>query len=525
MNDYFDEIEQSLAAIVRRRRHLPWYLRLRSMVATRPVLALLAVLVVATPAVAAATNWFGIGQPDRLPAGSPTQFIGRALPGTGQLLAMRVADPQGGPPWALRMVRTTRGDVCLQLGRAEHSRLGSLGVDDAWHDDHLFHPFPNTAVGDVCGTTDARGHGFVNTAETGVVASANPIFGAERPEGAGCRAAPTGPSQRPLCPKGSLRIVFMGLLGPDATSITYQRPDGAMASERTSGPDGAYLLVFRDDTAACRLVIDGQFSSGSSCNVEQYRSGAGTSPGPASAVKAISYRDGHTCHLMMPAGLYRAYRALTAQIQRQDDSPATARRLIAQLGHRHHLPPGWQLKYMTGTICPPVGYQAQTAKQITAAEVATHINVKTITGTRWCSRRGRYRPNVFDWIACDHAVPAGYQRISMISNQTHTPGVLADMSLTARQPVTSSRSSYNFFIQNPSGCGSSGSGGKLGFGNIHVGQKLRFQDFEDYRCKGTYQGVVSYTQNAGPAGPQAGVPSLAGQHGSINVGHFHFSVQ
>jgi hypothetical protein len=136
---------------------------------TRTLAVVLAVLVVAAPAVGAVTNWFGLGAPDRFPSQSATLDAGRALPATSELLPLRVPDPQGGPPWGLRIAHTTRGDTCIQLGRVEDGKLGSLGIDYAWNDDHLFHPFPNTSEGDDCGTTDAAGDGFLNVAYTGVV--------------------------------------------------------------------------------------------------------------------------------------------------------------------------------------------------------------------------------------------------------------------------------------------------------------------------------------------------------------------
>ncbi len=53
-------------------------------------------------------------------------------------------------------------------------------------------------------------------------------------------------------------------------------------------------------------------------------------------------------------------------------------------------------------------------------------------------------------------LPKGYQRSDMIQGAPTNPRVLADISLIARQPVTSSNSWYEFFITDPHGCQSGG---------------------------------------------------------------------
>ena len=50
-------------------------------------------------------------------APTPTAGYGAAKPATATLLPLHVADPAGGLPWGLRTVRTSRDDVCLQVGR------------------------------------------------------------------------------------------------------------------------------------------------------------------------------------------------------------------------------------------------------------------------------------------------------------------------------------------------------------------------------------------------------------------------
>src|SRR4051812_29348063 len=66
--------------------------------------------------------------------------IGVPVGATARLLDLRVPDPAGGPHWGLRMVTTSRGLGCLQLGRVVGGELGVLGQDGIENDDGRFHP-------------------------------------------------------------------------------------------------------------------------------------------------------------------------------------------------------------------------------------------------------------------------------------------------------------------------------------------------------------------------------------------------
>jgi type II secretory pathway pseudopilin PulG len=86
------------------------------------VLVAAALLLLALTAVAlAATGVIGSGEPLKPSPDTPhnpRSGLGIPKPGAAQLLPLRVADPDGGPPWGARYIRTTRGVGCLQLGRA-----------------------------------------------------------------------------------------------------------------------------------------------------------------------------------------------------------------------------------------------------------------------------------------------------------------------------------------------------------------------------------------------------------------------
>ncbi|UTI63384.1 hypothetical protein NBH00_18780 [Paraconexibacter antarcticus] len=72
---------------------------------------------VAAGGAVAATQLIGTGQPvPRLPAGGQS-VLGSIVPGSVRLLSVRAADPDGGPPWGIRMYQTKKGIACVQVGR------------------------------------------------------------------------------------------------------------------------------------------------------------------------------------------------------------------------------------------------------------------------------------------------------------------------------------------------------------------------------------------------------------------------
>jgi hypothetical protein len=221
-------------------------------------------------------------------APTPTAGYGAANPATVMLLPLRVADPAGGLPWGLRTVRTTRDDVCVQVGRRANGTLGALGVDGSFGNDQRFHPFSDDyQEPQGCVTLDARGHGFAAAVMWGLPTSAM--------AGGGCLAEF---SRRRLvpCPTQDTRNVFFGLLGPDAASITYVSGGGHTVTVPTVGPDGAYLIVTRARPSMffCspgpRAQCEQQGGSSSFVGLLQ--------TGP---IRAVTYQDGHTCR---PTAVY-----------------------------------------------------------------------------------------------------------------------------------------------------------------------------------------------------------------------------
>jgi hypothetical protein len=221
----------SVPRLERRRR--PRRLRLA-------LLALLGVLATTTIALAA-TGTILTGAPVR-PEGQLNPNVGEGVPrpGSAVLLSLRAADPEGGLPWGMRLVRTTRGLLCVQIGRVENGQLGELGIDGVFHDDGRFHPLPT----DVLPETSRVGVKVANEDATESVscALASQVFdgqhlGVDRSGGASTgRSVPR--------PESELRDLYYGVLGPAAVSVSY-RTRAAHGTVPTVSPSGAYLIVGR----------------------------------------------------------------------------------------------------------------------------------------------------------------------------------------------------------------------------------------------------------------------------------------
>jgi hypothetical protein len=323
----FPDLRAALVAAAERQRHLAaagsdgarkaaprrrswWPLQLRAV-----AIAVVALLGIAAVALAAA-GVFSPGRPVApVSVPQPRAFDGAAIPSTIRLLAVRAEDPAGGPAWGLRLVDTTRGEVCVAPGRVQDGIIGVVGRDRAFGDDGRLHPFAADYIDALgCALPDARGHAFLNIGQTGLPASA--LSQGIAAGAGGCRVDNPPPADRTLlCPSMDLRDVYYGLLGPDAVSVTYRASSGALATEPAAGPDGAYLVVLR----YARGRLQGTATIGT-----------GLSGGP---LVSVLYRDGHTCatshgHTCLPVG-YRSPRAthLTAA---QVRAPISARVVAAR---------------------------------------------------------------------------------------------------------------------------------------------------------------------------------------------------
>jgi len=303
MNE-FPELRAALVAAAERQRHVaavgPGAVRTGSLrrlswwpLQLRAVAIAAAALLVVTAVALAAAGVFSPGRPvTPVSAPKPRAFDGAAIVSTIRVLPLGVTDPRGGPGWGLRLVDTTRGEVCIAPGRAQDGMIGVLGRDRAFGNDGRLHPFGRDYIPPLgCALPDTRGHAFISIGQIGLPASALlPGFAARA---GGCQVDNPPPANRALlCPTADLRDVYYGLLGPDAASVTYRTPSGHLAAVPTAGPDGAYLVVLPYIHGLPSVTI-----------------GTGLFGGP---IVNVSYRDGHTCstihnHTCQPIG-YRARR-------------------------------------------------------------------------------------------------------------------------------------------------------------------------------------------------------------------------
>ncbi|MGA2471142.1 MAG: hypothetical protein ABSG64_10675 [Solirubrobacteraceae bacterium] len=237
-----------------------------------PLIAV-AVALVSTGGALAATGVFHIPAPwaSTSALSTPHRDLGVLIPGTVRLLPLRAADPAGGPAWGIRVLSTRRGFGCIQVGRIENGRFGGLfanGPGDAIR----FHALPISAfaatIGQQCAALDSRGRLFLNV-ETGFT-----------PDESDCAFR--------KCAIGDLPVLWYGLLGPNAKSITYTF-DGRPHTQATFGPEGAYLMV---DGLASVPEAAGPPGTGPLLNFSAL---------PAhTPITTITYRDGRVCHLFGP---------------------------------------------------------------------------------------------------------------------------------------------------------------------------------------------------------------------------------
>jgi len=483
-SDYFDHVERELRTAVRAHAHLPWYVRLR-LRHSRVLVVVLVGLIVAGPALAAAGLFQG-GSPVA-PVVAPTRTAGDgvAISSSVTLLALRTPDPPDGLPWGMRVLRTTRGLVCVQVGRVDFGTVGALGRDGAFGNDGRFHSFSeNFEQGPPCATPDAHGDAYLNVAQYGISASAL-LAG---PRGPRCRAprslvgvpprfrAPTSRELRevrgPFCPIAELRDVYYGLLGPDAVSVTHQTPSGGLVTTPTTGPDGAYLIVLPNHPT----INNG----GLSYNAALF-------PG---AVRAVTYRDGQTCRLPAPTV------------------------------------PG-----KGGASCPTVGYISPTGLLPTPAEVAARVTARLEIAKHYCVNGRLTEP-------CPTRIPRGFTRLNMRSprGEVVAPEGLLVVSFTARVAVTNGHSYYYIQTCDPPNahsqiprwfqrlsrknfeCFYGGSEAPTSV-DYKAGARVTQSQFVSLQPRGVIHGDVSLVITTGPTAPTPS-PATKGQSIGRDVGHF-----
>ncbi|MCW2991210.1 MAG: hypothetical protein JWM73_1804 [Solirubrobacterales bacterium] len=251
----------------------------RSRRGSRRRLLVMAVLVLLLLAVAslAAVSLLKSGEPVPYRFGEPAKaHSGYGAPVSTGMFGP-VADPQGGLPWAVRVVRTSRDYGCVQIGRLYEGRLGVLGTYGVFHDDGLFHELPADHLSSraTCVPLDGHGDPRVTVHLTlGVNGAQHCIENGDRHH---------------FCSAEHSRTVDYGLLGPDATGVEYQDASG-VPGELTPGPDGAYLIVLpRQPLGTIRTPGGHDVNDGLLI----------TATPSSHVIKKVRYRDGTACRVQV----------------------------------------------------------------------------------------------------------------------------------------------------------------------------------------------------------------------------------
>jgi hypothetical protein len=276
--------------------------------------------------------------------------------------------------------------------------------------------------------------------------------------------------------------VYYGLLGPDATSISYTTPAGQLVTERTAGADGAYLIVGLPTTERCTGVKIGRIL------IHPCFSGNTSNPALQSygVIRSVAYRNGHTCRLS---------------------------NLLSS--------------------CPPVGYRTVPVQHFTLSEVRAPISVHTSFGWRFCWKGpGRVvRP-------CRGTLPPAYRLTPAFHGRVNSdpPGgrlqVRAFITFTSRVAITNIDSAYVIGwrltpspgeADNHADCqvGDLDGAGTATREDLRAGQRVTEQIFADQQCHGTMHGSIKLTT---AKGPETNLGFIGPQGNGILVGTFSFPV-
>jgi hypothetical protein len=243
----------------------------------------------------------------------------------------------------------------------------------------------------------------------------------------------------------------------------------------------------------------------------------------------VTYTSGRTCSLTGPsAHLLAAYRAFSRTAAKELFGPdylkrkkhpltvkqrAAFEQLLARFAASQHLTAA-QLRRELSPIapqCPAVGWVAPKTAKVTAAQVATPIHVRIL-------RSGTY--------SCPDNLhlPDGCAGMSATASRQ----VPVEWSFKARRAVTNSRSWYEWAIEDPGSrdCHEQGAGESYSTArNIPAGQTLKFSNFVDADCPGTYKIAVGFMPQAPPGQPDNGGGDQPGRDGTLLVGHTSFTIR
>ena len=213
----------------------------------RVAFSVAAFVVVASGTALAATQLVG------RPVVPGPRVLGGPRMGSIELTAVRVSDPDGGPPWGIRIYRPLRTQTsagaptrvvvtCAQIGRVVGGALGVLGRDGAFNDDRLFHPLPVEPT-----TTCVRALDFVSfpglIPASGYIGPGSCPPTSDRTDG---RAVQEHQGRaEPRCPGRDLRLVVFGVVQTSAPIVRLLGSGWKRTQRLVAADHGAFLFVLR----------------------------------------------------------------------------------------------------------------------------------------------------------------------------------------------------------------------------------------------------------------------------------------
>jgi len=144
-------------------------------------------------------------------------------PGTSRLEPLRIPDPDGGPPWALRVARSQTGQLCATVGQVIDGDFGLIGLDGR------FRSLPERIV-DACSVPRADKASLIGAR----------VFDAPQP--------------------GAVRTVVNGIAGHSLRRVQIEA--GGRRSTAQIAPDGTFLAVLRGYPEALQLRVTLTFADG-----------------------------------------------------------------------------------------------------------------------------------------------------------------------------------------------------------------------------------------------------------------------
>jgi hypothetical protein len=245
------------------------------------VLALLGVSAAALAATGVLT-----GSPVQTSHPSPARSgAGAPITSSARLLPISFPDPQGGLPWGMRSFRTTRGMICLQIGRLYDGEIGAL-VQGRFRPFSLSlpsWPIPRESAqpGDPQPGPTTIGGCLLPRETSALEASGIPATGYVASHKPGERAPTPGAAK--------VRWMAFGVLGPSARSATYEL-QGHLHTVAVAAGSGAFLIVL--PVGAHSGWLSRALMAGGVSGIE-----GPINPGsPQGAVRHFTYDiRGHTC--------------------------------------------------------------------------------------------------------------------------------------------------------------------------------------------------------------------------------------